>query len=284
MAPTVIIDGEVREGDRRSVSVFDHGFLFGDSVYEVVRTRGGKLFELLPHLKRLRRSAAEIYLELPFTDDELAAEIERATAIAGNAESYVRIIVTRGTGELELSPASCGPPCRILIVKALVLPPERLYREGVHLAIVDRRRMHPHSLNPAAKTGNYLNNVLAIVEAKKRGADDAVMRNDDGYLTEGTTSNLFMVRGGKVRTPSLASGILEGITRGLVLRMLAEEGFPAEETLVGPEELREADEAFVTSTTRDVMPVGRVDDRPLPGPLPGPVTRRLMERFAALSP
>lgn len=282
MGTLVVVDGEIREGERRSVSVFDHGFLFGDSVYEVVRTRGGHLFELSPHLERLRRSAAELYLDLPWSGEELGAKVADAVATAGNDESYVRIIVTRGVGELELHPATCTVPSLILVVKPLVLPPERLYREGTSLAIVGRLRMNPQSLNPAAKTGNYLNNVLAIVEARRRGADDAVMLNADGRLTEGTTSNVFLVAGGVVRTPTLASGILQGITRGLVIRMVKEEGFPLEEAELLPEDLRGADEAFLTSTTRDVMPIARVDGAVLAGPVPGPVTRRLMARFAEL--
>ena len=279
----VVVDGEVREGDGRTVSIFDHGFLFGDSVYEVVRTRGGRPFEMPAHFDRLRRSAAEIYLEIPFPDADLTAAVEAGLRAAGNEESYVRIIVTRGVGELELSPATCGNPCLILIVKPLVLPPERLYREGAHVAIVGRRRTAPSALNPAAKTGNYLNNVLAIVEARRRGADDAVMLNAGGHLTEGTTANVFVVSGGTVRTPSLTSGILEGITRGLVIRLIGEEGFPLEEASLGPDDLRHADEAFLTSTTRDVMPIGLVDGERLPGEIPGPVTRRLAERFARLT-
>lgn len=282
MGTLVVVDGEVREGERRSVSVFDHGFLFGDSVYEVVRTRGGRLFELAPHLERLRRSAAELYLDLPWSTEDLGRSVADAVATAGNPESYVRIIVTRGVGELELHPATCGRPSLILVVKELALPPARLYREGTTLAIVGRLRMNPQSLNPAAKTGNYLNNVLAIVEARRRGADDAVMLNAEGRLTEGTTSNVFCVRGGVVRTPSLASGILEGITRGLVIRMVREEGFPFAEAELEPEDLKAADEAFLTSTTRDVMPIARVDGAALAGAVPGPVTRRLIARFAEL--
>jgi branched-chain amino acid aminotransferase len=275
----VIIDGEVQEPGQSRISVFDHGFLFGDSVYEVVRTRGGEPFMLQPHVDRLRKSAAEIYMDLPFSDADLEREFLRAIGLVGSPEAYVRIIVTRGEGELELHPASCVRPTMVLIARPLVPPPEHLYLEGVHLAIVPRRRTDPRSLNPAAKTGNYLNNVLAIIEARRRGADDAIMLNAEGHLTEGTTANVFLVRSGVVRTPSLESGILEGITRGLVIRLLAEEGLPLEEGHLSAEDLRGADEAFITSTTRDVMPVTEVDGAPIGDGAPGPITRRITARY-----
>jgi branched-chain amino acid aminotransferase len=282
MGTVVLLDGEAFAPESARISVFDHGFLFGDSVYEVVRTRHGRPFELAAHLARLRRSAEQTYLEIPYADSDLEREVARATELAGNAESYVRIIVTRGIGDIELHPASCGRPTLLLIVTPLRLPAEHLYREGIRLAIVGRRRMDPASLSPSAKTGNYLNNVLAIIEAKRRGADDAVMLNTEGFLTEGTTSNIFFVRDGVAHTPALETGILEGITRGLVLRMLADQGLGAREGNYGPEELRGADEAFITSTIRDVMPVRDVDGATVGLTRPGPVTRRLMARFAAL--
>ena len=250
MRTVVSVDGQLLDPESATVSVFDHGFLFGDSVYEVVRTRDGIPFLVDPHLARLRRSAAELYMDIPFTDDELRRDVHRVIDAAGNEESYCRIIVTRGVGELELHPGSCKRPTRILITLPLTLPPERFYTEGIRLAIVGRRRTHPRSLNPAAKTGNYLNNVLAIIEARRRDADDAVMLNNEGDLTEGTTANVFFVKDGVVHTPSLGSGILEGITRGVVIRLIGAEGIPFAEGRFGPEDLRCADEAFISSTTR----------------------------------
>lgn len=282
MGTVVFLDGVPHRPEEARISVFDHGFLFGDSVYEVVRTRHGQPFLLREHIARLRRSAAELSFAIPFDDARLCAEVEQAVDAAGNDESYVRLIVTRGVGELELHPETCRSPSIVLIAKELVPPPERFYREGLHLAVVGRRRTDPRSLSPTAKTGNYLNNVLAIIEARSRGADDAVMLNLEDRLTEGTTANVFFVTDGVVRTPAPESGILEGITRGFVLGMLAGEGIPCEEGSFGPGDLREADEAFITSTTRDVMPVTRVDGARVADGRPGPVTRRLMERFAVL--
>jgi len=274
----VTLDGEVLDPASARISVFDHGFLFGDSVYEVVRTRGGRPFLLEEHLARLGRSAALLYMDLPFAEGELRRNVVEAIAAAGNEESYVRLIVTRGVGELELHPGTCERPTLLLIVKPLVPPPQSFYERGIRLAIVGRRRMDPLSLSPTAKTGNYLNNVLAIIEARRRGADDAVMLNAEDHLTEGTTANVFFVRDGTVHTPALDSGILEGITRGLVIRMLGEENLPFEVGLYGADDLRSADEAFLTSTTRDVMPIHDVDGTPL-GEAPGPISRRLADRF-----
>ena len=282
MGTLVILNGEVLTSDDARISVFDHGFLFGDSVYEVVRTRHGRPFLLGEHLARLRKSAESIYLDIPFTDEELTEEVTTAIAAAGNEESYVRLIVTRGVGELELHPASCDRPTLLLIARALVVPGPDLRQNGIRLAIVGRRRTHPLSLNPAAKTGNYLNNVLAIIEARRRGADDAVMLNADEFITECTTANVFFVRDGVVHTPALESGILEGITRGFVMHLLGEERIPSAQGLYGPDDLRTADEVFVTSTTRDVLPVSAIDDAPVGTVCPGPVTARLAERFEKL--
>jgi branched-chain amino acid aminotransferase len=282
MGTVVVLDGEAFEPEDARISVFDHGFLFGDSVYEVVRTRHGRPFLLDPHLARLRSSAEELYLEVPYTDDALREEVRHALELAGNGESYVRIILTRGVGELDLHPRSCEKPTLILIAGPLKVPPESAYRTGIRLAIVGRRRHDPLALSPTAKTGNYLNNVLAIVEARRRGADDAVMLNADGYLTEGTTANVFFVKDGVVRTPELLSGILEGITRGLVIKLLAGEGISCVEGLYTGDDLRAADEAFITSTTRDVMPVREVDDAAIGTGCPGPTAVLLRRLIAAL--
>jgi len=280
MGTVVIYDGEVLSPDEARVSIFDHGFLFGDSVYDVVRTRHEAPFLLDEHLGRLRRSAAEIQLGLPYTDEELRSEVCRALALAGNGESYVRIIITRGVGELELHPGSCERPTLILIARPLVALPESLYQRGIRLAVVGRRRNDPQSLNPNAKTGNYLNNVLAAVEARRRGADDAIMLNAAGHLTEGTTSNLFFVQAGVVHTPALKAGILEGITRAQVIRMLGAEGIECREGFYTPKDLRAAEEVFITSTTRDVVPVYEVDEEVVGEGEAGPVARLLHARFA----
>jgi branched-chain amino acid aminotransferase len=278
MSMLITVNGEVRSPEEATVSVFDRGFLYGDSVYEVVRTYGGRPFAVLPHLARLRASARQIHLEIPVPDEVLVDEIERSLEAAGNEESYARLIVTRGAGPIELHPGRSTEPARILIVQPLDEITEDAWRRGLHIAIVHRRRNDPSALDPAAKTGNYLNNVLAIVEARKRGADDAVLLNREGHITEGTTANVFVVKDGRVRTPPMASGILGGITRRTVLDLIEKEGVEAR---LYPEDLRDADEAFFTSTTRGVLPVTIVDGEPVGTGAPGPATRALHERFEA---
>ena len=281
MTTLVSFDGLIVPPEEAAVPVLDHGFLFGDSVYDVIRTRHGRPFLAEPHLARLRASGAATALEIPVSDDVLMEWVSELIAAAGNDETYVRIVVTRGVGEIELHPASCGAPRVILIAKALALPPARQYEEGIRLSIVSRRRTAPDALDPAVKSGNYLNSVLAIVEARERGADDAVMLNASGHLTESTTANLFFVADGVVRTPQLACGLLHGITRRLVIDLLSETGVRVEEGAFPADDLRTADEAFLTSTTRDVLPVGELDGKPV-ATVPGPVTAMLMEQFAAM--
>jgi branched-chain amino acid aminotransferase len=284
MGLLIKIDGATyRSREEARVSVFDHGFLFGDSVYEVIRTFGGFPFEVGPHLARLFRSARGISLELPLSKEDLAREIELAVREAAcPGEAYVRLIVTRGVGEIDINPAVCTRPSVILIVKDLAPWPAALYEKGIDLAIVSTvTRNDPHSVDPAIKTGNYLNSVLALIEARRRGAADAVMLNGQGALTECTTSNIFFVRDSVLLTPSLESGILSGITRSDVIRLAREGGVHCREGIFPAEELRRADEAFITSTTRGIMPVGTVDGTPLAGPGKRPVTERMRALFEA---
>jgi branched-chain amino acid aminotransferase len=282
--PTLIrIDGETftRREDAK-VSVFDHGFLYGDSVYEVFRTYGGHPFEVGPHLARLAGSARGIALELPWSAAELAGEVERLVRDAAcPGETYIRLIVTRGVGEIDLNPAACARPSLILIAKDLPPPAPDLYERGISLAIVTRVRNEPGTVDPAIKTGNYLNSVLAHHEAKRRGASEAVMLNARGDVTECPTSNIFLVRDGILRTPSLESGILSGITRSDVLRLARENRIPVRDETVPAKALRDADEVFITSTTRGIMPVATLDNAPLRRSAPGEVTRRLMDLFRA---
>ncbi len=277
------IDGETcRRREDARVSVFDHGFLFGDSVYEVIRTYGGHPFQVGPHLARLFHSARGISLDLPWSKEELGAAVEEAVREAGcEGETYVRLIVTRGVGEIDISPASCARPSLVIVAKDLAPWPGELYERGLSLAIVSTLRNEPGTVDPAIKTGNYLNSVLALIEARKRGAVEAVMLNAHGALAECTTSNLFLAKDGTLRTPSLDSGILSGITRSDVLRLARANGISAREESLKPDALRDADEAFITSTTRGIMPVGTVDGRPLAGPVPGKLTQRLRDLFAA---
>lgn len=263
-----------------TVSVFDRGFLYGDSVYETLRTSGGRPVEMLRHLDRLRRSAAGIGLEIPFTDDALRAAIAATHAAAGNVDSYVRVIVTRGTGPLMLDPRVSTTPLLVVLVQELKLPAAAAYEAGLAVRIVDIHKISARSLDPTLKTGNYLNSIQALRQAAASSAEDAILCSPAGDIAEGATSNVFMVRGGELVTPALATGLLEGITRALVLALARELGIVCREAKIWPDELRAADEVFLTSSVRGAMPVTRLDGQQVGDGRPGPVTRRILERYA----
>jgi branched-chain amino acid aminotransferase len=278
MPTRVFLDGKVVPPEEARISVFDRGFLYGDSVYEVLRTFGGRPFALAEHLERLGRSAAGLSLLLPPRADIEAAARETLT-VAGNAESYVRVMVTRGAGPIGLDPALGDRPALIVIARELELPDARLYRDGAAVALVSVLRNHPRALNPAIKSGNYLNNILALAEARARGAYEALLRDADGFITEGSSSNVFVVAGGTLRTPPLAAGILDGITRRHVVDLARSRGMVVEEVALRPSDLTGGNEAFICSSIRSVLPVTRVDDVTLGTGRPGPVTLALAEAY-----
>ncbi|MBI5528616.1 MAG: aminotransferase class IV [Deltaproteobacteria bacterium] len=206
--PTLVnIDGTIFGRDEAKVPVFDRGFLFGDSVYEVLRTYGGRLFAFDMHMDRLDRSARQISFKLPFSRGRLRREIRRTAEAAGNPESYIRVVVTRGSGKISMDPVHARHPCTIVIVERLDPPPAELARRATEAALVARRRNPKNSLSPSIKSGNYLNNVLAQIEARAAGAEEAIMLNTSGYVAEGTVFNVFMVKRGVVHTPPLSAGI-----------------------------------------------------------------------------
>ncbi len=269
-------------GSEAYISVLDHGFLFGDSVYEVVVTHKGIVCFMKPHLKRLRRSADGLCLQIPWTDQTLMEEINRTIREAGNQESYIRIMITRGEGEIDIDPTSCTHPRYIILVKETQGYPQSHYEKGINISLVSVIRNAKDAVNPGIKTGNYLNNVLAKLEANRKGAQDALMLNNQGHLTECTTSNFFFVTEGRILTPSLNCGILAGITRDVVLQIAEENGILIEEGEWPPETLEKAEEAFVTGTVKKVMPVTHLDGHPVGDGSPGPVTRQLMRLYDRL--
>jgi branched-chain amino acid aminotransferase len=299
--PTLVnLDGSLVAPSEAKVSVFDRGFLYGDSVYEVIRTYGGAPFELEQHLARLGRSADRIGLVPKWDPARTTAEIARTLAAArdfrrgqpdrddasdpdaapwNRGERYVRVVMTRGAGEIGLDPALAVDPVAVVIVQRLRGPPARAYREGVKAAVVGVRRASPEAVDPTAKTGAHLANVLAVKEARAGGAHEAFLLDDRGFVTEGSSSNVFAVKDGRVRTPPLGAGILEGVTRGLVLGLARAEGLAVEETAMRPEDLEAADEIFITSTLREVLPVTRLGDRAVGSGRPGPVTYRVHGAF-----
>ena len=277
MTTKINFNGEIH--DQLNISVMDHGFLFGDSVYEVVSTLNNNPCFLDNHLDRLYSSAEAISLKIPRDKKWFQGQLKNTLIAAGNKESYVRIIVTRGVGEIDIDPSSCGHPNIILMVMDVKEYSKSCYEKGIQVALVSIKRNPRDALNPGVKTGNYLNNVLAKMEADKLGAQDAIMVNPWGYLTEGTTSNLFFVCEGHIQTPSLECGILSGITRQLVIQLAKENGYHVEEGKWPGEELLKADEIFLTGTLKKVMPVSHLDGRPVGSGKPGPVTLSLMRLY-----
>lgn len=277
MTTKINFNGEIH--DQLNISVMDHGFLFGDSVYEVVSTLNNQPCFLDNHLDRLYTSAEAISLKIPRDKKWFQDQLQNTLLAAGNKESYVRIIVTRGVGEINIDPSSCEHPNIILMVMDVTEYSKSCYERGIPVALVSIKRNPRDALNPNVKTGNYLNNVLAKMEADKLGAQDAVMVNPWGFLTEGTTSILFFVCEGHILTPSLECGILSGITRQMVIQLAKENGYHVEEGKWPGEELLKADEIFLTGTLKKVMPVSHLDGRPVGSGKPGPITLSLMRLY-----
>lgn len=281
MPATVNVNGRIT-GEREAViPVFDHGFLYGEGIYETLRTYDGRLFLYDRHVRRLRNSAGLIELALPFSDAELEARIHETIAAANleGADAYVRVLVTRGVGELTYDPRATPAPSWVIIVKALVAPPPETYERGVKVVIVDVVRNHPQSVNPTIKSNNLMNSALAAQQGLKRGGFEAVMRNYRGELTECTQSNLFIVRNGAVLTPPLEAGLLPGITRAFVFELGRDLGLEVREQSLRDDDLFGADEAFLTSTTREILPIVTVDDRAIGNGRAGAVTAKLLGAF-----
>ena len=277
----VNVNGRISDEREAVISVFDHGFLYGEGIYETLRTYNSRPFLYDRHMRRLRNSAAMMALEIPFSDDQFAAHIRDTTAAANlnGAEAYIRVLVTRGIGELTYDIKATPTPSVVIIVKPLVEPPQEAYERGVKVALVDIVRNHPASVNPMIKSNNLMNQALAGQEAIRRGAFEGVMRNYRGELTECTTANLFVVREGVALTPPLESGLLPGITREFLFEVGRDVGVDVREEVLRDQDLLSADEAFLTSTTREAIPIVRVDEHVIGNGKPGPVTRKLLKGF-----
>lgn len=280
MPATVNVNGRVYDQEHAVISVFDHGFLYGEGVYETLRTFGGRPFLFDRHMQRLRNSAGMLLLPVPLSDAEMNARCRETMTAAhlgdgSRNEAYIRILLTRGVGELSYDPSGCPAPSVVIIVKPQVDPPAAVYEQGVKIALVDIVRNHPGSVNPLIKSNNLLNNALAMQEAFRRGAYEGVMRNYRGELAECTQSNLFVVRNGAALTPPIDAGLLPGITRAFLFEVGDEVKIPVREAVLRDDDLFGADEVFFTSTTRGVVPATRVDDRVIGAGTPGPITRAL---------
>jgi branched-chain amino acid aminotransferase len=285
MIPTqavVSVNGRITPAAEAVVSVFDHGFLYGEGIYETLRTYRREPFLFERHMHRLRDSAARLSLPAPGSDADLRARVsETMAALAGPPEAYIRVLFTRGAGELSYSLTACPAPTLVIIVKPFTPPPERTFTEGIAVSLVGIRRNHPNALDPMIKSNNLLNNALAMQEANRHGAEEALMQNLAGELAECSQSNFFLVSKGRVLTPPLSAGLLPGLTREFVMELCPGAGIECREISLRPADLATADEAFITGTTREVTPVVRVDDRLIGDGRPGPITRRLLEHFRA---
>jgi branched-chain amino acid aminotransferase len=280
MTATVNVNGRITNDRDAVISVFDHGFLYGEGIYETMRTYHRRAFLYDRHMRRLRRSAKMIELPLPFTDAELAAQIRDTQAIAQiDGEVYIRVLVTRGVGDLTYDVKATPNTSVVIIVKPHVDPPPEVYDAGVRVVIVDVVRNHPDSVNPMIKSNNLMNSALAMQEALRTDAFEGVMRNYRGELTECTTSNLFIVKNGVALTPPLEAGLLPGITREFLFDVGKDVGVDVREQVMRDDDLFGADEAFLTSTTREAVPIVTVNDRTIGSGKPGPVTWKLLEGF-----
>ena len=266
------------------VSVFDHGFLYGDGVYETIRSYGARIFMLDQHLSRLYRSAESIGLDIPIPHNDWPALLHEAMTRNNvgheRADAYLRITISRGEGEIGLDPALCKRPTVVIMTKELAPPPEDQYRTGVALTIARTKRNLPEALSPHIKATNFLNNILAKREAIAAGTFDSILLNWRDELTECTVSNLFFVKGKMLYTPALECGILDGITRSVVLLLAAEAGLGFQEGRYTVPDLAHASECFLTNTSMEIMPVTRIDGAPVGDGAPGPYTRRLRTLFA----
>ena len=275
----IYLDGHFVPKEEALISVFDHGFLYGDGIYETMRAYEGKIFLLKKHLQRLKRSAAGIALKLPLSLDAIGEALNESLRVNKLQDAYVRLHISRGPGEIGLDPALCIAPTMAIVAKPFNDYPAEYYDQGVSVAVVKTRRNHPLALPPSIKGTNFLNNILAKIEAIKAGAFEGIMLNVNGFVAEGTISNIFMVKRGVLYTPHPDTGILEGVTRDLVLRLARKRKIPVEEALIRPKSLLSADEIFITNSTLEVLPVSALDKKPIGTGRPGPVTAKLHQAY-----
>jgi branched-chain amino acid aminotransferase len=290
MSLKIYLNDKLVDREAATVSVFDHGLLYGDGVFEGIRSYGSRVFRLEEHLDRLYESAHTLMLEIPKTKKELAAAIIQTLKANKLVDSYIRVVVTRGPGDLGLDPRKCKKATLFIIADTIKLYPKEYYEKGLKIATVPTVRNHPEALNPQIKSLNYLNNILAKIEATHAGVDEALLLNTQGYVTECTAENIFFVKGDCVKTPPPYVGILKGITRDAVMGLARDAGLCVCEEVFTRHELYSADEVFLTGTGCEIIPVVRIDNRPigdarLPGGQgkPGKRTLALISAFKKLT-
>ncbi|MDD5349930.1 MAG: branched-chain-amino-acid transaminase [Chthoniobacteraceae bacterium] len=277
----IYIDGVFYPEAEAKISVFDHGLLYGDGIFEGIRFYNGRVFRLEDHIDRLYDSARAINLEIPLTKEEMTQAHLESCRQNGLRDGYVRTVVTRGVGDLGLNPANCRKPTIIIIASGIKLYPEELYHNGLTMVTCATRRVAPAAFSPAVKSLNYLNNILAKIESSQAG--EGLMLNEQGYVAECTGDNIFIFKKGKLLTPPVSAGGLGGITRNVVLELAGELGVPASETMLTRYDLYTADESFLTGTAAEIIPVVELDKRPIGNGKPGPLTAKFIARYRELT-
>jgi len=283
MSLKIYINGKYYDKEDAKISVYDHGLLYGDGVFEGMRSYGGKVFRLQQHLDRLWNSAKAIWLEIPISRPEMAQAVEETLRVNKIQDGYVRLVVTRGVGTLGLDPNKTSHPQIIIITDHIELYPQAFYDKGLEIITVSTMRNHPAALSPRIKSLNYLNNILAKIEGLQAGCVEALMLNHRGEVAECTGDNLFLVSRGDVLTPPIDAGILEGITRDAVIELARKAGLTVREIPLTKHDVYIADECFLTGSAAEIVPVVKVDSRPIGDGKPGPVTRDLEQRFHDLT-
>ena len=275
----VYINGKLYDKADAKISVFDHGLLYGDGVFEGIRVYEGKVFRLREHVERLYDSARGIKLEIPMSREQMAEAVTSTVQANAKRNGYIRALVTRGAGYLGLDPRKTTDPQVVIIVDDITLYPPELYENGMEIVTVSTIRNHPNALSPRIKSLNYLNNIMAKMEAIQSGCLEALMLNHEGQVAECTGDNIFIVKRGVLKTPPTDAGILEGVTRNTVLELARAANIPVQETALTRLDVHTADECFLTGTAAEVIPVVKCDGRTIGSGKPGPITKQLRERF-----
>ncbi len=283
MSQKVFIDGQLLDESEAKVSVFDHGYLYGDGVFEGIRAYGGKVFRFDEHLDRLYESARAITLAIPMTADELKKATHDCMEANGVSDGYIRMVVSRGVGDLGLDPRKCPKATVVIIAASIQLYPEELYQNGLEIITGATVQNHPEAINPRIKSLNYLNNILAKIEGISAGVQEVLMLNHLGYVAECTGDNIFCVKDGAITTPPVDAGILKGITRDVVMELAGAAKIPLSEANLTRLDLYIADEVFLTGTAAEIIAVVKVDGRAIGAGKPGPVTGRLLSDFRKLT-
>lgn len=279
MSLKIYVNGEYVDKDKAVVSVYDHGYLYGDGIFEGIRAYKGCIFALREHLDRLYYSAKTLMIDMPVTLEEMEKIVAETMIVNGLEDAYIRLVVSRGPGDLGLDPRKCSRPTLVVIADKIKLYPEEFYQKGLEVVTASVRRTPVDSFNGKVKSLNYLNNIMARIEANNAGVGEAIMLNHDGYIAECSADNIFLVKDRVISTPAPHLGLLKGITRDSIIKVAREQGITVNETIITMHDLYNADEVFLTGTGAEVVAVVRADRRVIGNGLPGPMTLSLRENY-----